>query len=201
VDRIADFASGYHARNGGGDQMVTDGDLPVVDLRSVAAAHVLPSTIAETPTGPPAPTLFSAAVAILRGLVGLFLVWSLLTDGPDVTSRFGLHPSAADAGAAVLAVVAVADLGLGVATYLGRNWARVLLMLTAAGTTLVALVAAATGGPRPSLGTSLPHVALGILVLLALTSPAARDYAEQRAAEPGPSPSEASAPEGCPARP
>lgn len=33
VDLIRDFSTGYHARNGGGDSIRTDGDLPVVDLR------------------------------------------------------------------------------------------------------------------------------------------------------------------------
>ncbi len=36
VDVIADFSTGYHARNGGGDSITTDGDLPVVDVRRVA---------------------------------------------------------------------------------------------------------------------------------------------------------------------
>jgi hypothetical protein len=77
----------------------------------------------------------------------------------------------------VLVVVALLDLGLGTATFFGRNWARVLLMLSCAVTICVAFLATARGGPRPTLGTDLPHVALGILVLLALTSPAARQYA------------------------
>lgn len=37
-DVIADFSTGYHARNGGGDSIHTDGDLPIVDLRAVAVA-------------------------------------------------------------------------------------------------------------------------------------------------------------------
>lgn len=36
VDVMKDFSSGYHARNGGGDSIRTDGDLPVVDVRAVA---------------------------------------------------------------------------------------------------------------------------------------------------------------------
>lgn len=36
VDVIADFATGYHARNGGGDSIRTDGDLPIIDVRAVA---------------------------------------------------------------------------------------------------------------------------------------------------------------------
>jgi hypothetical protein len=50
-------------------------------------------------------------------------------------------------------------------------------MLSCASTILVAFVAVARGGPRPTLGSDLPHVGLGILLLLALTSPAAREYA------------------------
>lgn len=37
VDVIADFATGYHARNGGGDSIRTDGDLPIIDVREVTA--------------------------------------------------------------------------------------------------------------------------------------------------------------------
>ena len=35
VDVIADFATGYHARNGGGDSIRTDGNLPIIDVREV----------------------------------------------------------------------------------------------------------------------------------------------------------------------
>ena len=34
VDVIEDFSTGYHARNGGGDSINTDGDLPIVDVRA-----------------------------------------------------------------------------------------------------------------------------------------------------------------------
>ncbi|PJJ65221.1 LssY-like putative type I secretion system component LssY [Compostimonas suwonensis] len=35
VSVIEDFSAGYHARNGGGDTIQTDGDLPIVDLRAI----------------------------------------------------------------------------------------------------------------------------------------------------------------------
>ncbi|MGH3704871.1 MAG: LssY C-terminal domain-containing protein [Agromyces sp.] len=35
VDLLADFSTGYHSRNGGGDTISTDGDLPVVALGAV----------------------------------------------------------------------------------------------------------------------------------------------------------------------
>lgn len=37
IDVITDFATGYHARNGGGDSIRTDGDLPIIDVRTVGA--------------------------------------------------------------------------------------------------------------------------------------------------------------------
>lgn len=35
VDVIRDFSTGYHSRNGGGDSITTDGDLPILDVRGV----------------------------------------------------------------------------------------------------------------------------------------------------------------------
>lgn len=37
LEVLRDFSTGYHARNGGGDSIRTDGDLPIVDLRAVPA--------------------------------------------------------------------------------------------------------------------------------------------------------------------
>jgi hypothetical protein len=36
VTILEDFSTGYHARNGGGDSIRTDGDLPIVDVRPIA---------------------------------------------------------------------------------------------------------------------------------------------------------------------
>jgi hypothetical protein len=38
VSVIADFSTGYHARNGGGDSIRTDGNLPIVDVRKVVVS-------------------------------------------------------------------------------------------------------------------------------------------------------------------
>ncbi len=45
---LENFSTGYHHRNGGGDAIRTDGDLPVVDLREVPVAEV---PAAELPFG------------------------------------------------------------------------------------------------------------------------------------------------------
>lgn len=52
---LENFSAGYHSRNGGGDAIRTDGDLPVVDLRAVAvpgsAAAALPAGVVRAARG------------------------------------------------------------------------------------------------------------------------------------------------------
>ncbi|WP_244911051.1 LssY C-terminal domain-containing protein [Dietzia psychralcaliphila] len=52
---LENFSAGYHSRNGGGDAIRTDGDLPVVDLRAVpvpeAAAAALPTGVVRAARG------------------------------------------------------------------------------------------------------------------------------------------------------
>jgi hypothetical protein len=64
VELIRNFSTGYHHINGGGDAIVTDGDLPVVDLTAVplptsdeAATDGLPH--AEKPVAPSPAAVFS----------------------------------------------------------------------------------------------------------------------------------------------
>lgn len=187
VRHIRHFATGYHARNGGGDRMVTDGDLPVVDLRAV------PTVAADRPAGTdsrdrrPASVTFSAGVALLRGAFGVALVGLLaagLVDAAAPNRPAAATASTVTATAVVLALVAALDVTLGLAVLRGRNWGRMLLLLSSATTVLVGFVATARGAPTPTLGNGLPHVALGILLLLALTSPSARQYALRRADTP-----------------
>ncbi|MCZ4302259.1 LssY C-terminal domain-containing protein [Microbacterium oxydans] len=59
---IRDFSTGYHSRNGGGDSIHTDGDLPVIDLRGVTAA---PASGSSGSAGEPEE---QAPVTELRGL-------------------------------------------------------------------------------------------------------------------------------------
>ena len=47
IDVIKDFSSGYHARNGGGDSIRTDGDLPIVDVSGVPIPTDTRSVVAE----------------------------------------------------------------------------------------------------------------------------------------------------------
>jgi hypothetical protein len=179
VGVIRNFSSGYHSRNGGGDTIVTDGDLPVVDLRAGKAVDVRP---AAAPVAgrlkPPAPTVFGAAVAALRGLVYLVVALAVAAaPGVEGVIASGLRADSSSATVVAFGLAGATDLVLGVATYAGRNWARLLLMLSCVSAIVVAFAATTQGEPRPTLGAGLPALALSILALLALTSERARDYA------------------------
>ncbi|MGO4690534.1 LssY C-terminal domain-containing protein [Glaciibacter sp. 2TAF33] len=60
---IRDFSTGYHSRNGGGDSIQTDGDLPVVDLRRVPVpGEQVPAEVLD------AASAAEAVVVELRGV-------------------------------------------------------------------------------------------------------------------------------------
>jgi hypothetical protein len=179
VEVIRNFSTGYHSRNGGGDMIATDGDLPVVDLRAGARFEGGPATdrVAGR-TKPPAPTVFGAVVASLRGLVylGVALTVAVAPQTEGLIAS-GLQADSAEATAIAFGFAGVTDMVLGAAAYVGRNWARLLLMLSCVSAIVLAFLATTMGEPRPTLGAGLPALALSILALLALTSQRARDYA------------------------
>ncbi|WP_125133056.1 LssY C-terminal domain-containing protein [Microbacterium sp. 10M-3C3] len=67
LDVIRDFSTGYHARNGGGDSIRTDGDLPIVDVTGVTAAAIAGSTDAAGVTDAAASGSADATPAGARG--------------------------------------------------------------------------------------------------------------------------------------
>ncbi len=182
---LENFSTGYHSRNGGGDLIQTDGDLPVVDLRRVPArAEVVPAQPTDSRDKRPAQTVFGAAVAFVHALVLLALgigvallptsLFELESDGNDLT---GTSARAVLLGVgAFLLLLALLELLLGLAVLAGRNWARLLLMASSVVTTFGAFVSNVDGSDVVTL-VNLPTIGSSVLVLLALSSHRARDYA------------------------
>ena len=75
---IRDFSTGYHTRNGGGDEIATDGDLPIVDLREHRApGAAVPRLPSDSRNRRPAPTIIGAALVAGRALAAAALAMSL----------------------------------------------------------------------------------------------------------------------------
>lgn len=180
---IRDFATGYHSRNGGGDTISTDGDLPVVDLRRVSTD---PADRVPEPTDSrdrrPAPTTFGAVLVFCRGLASLAFAAALATDGSPLgtaVAQQGLR-SLLPAAAAVVAAFGLTEIAMAWFIYRGGNRARVLTMSLSALAIVVQFVNVLSGGPGISFATNLLGLALDILLILALSSERARTYARRR---------------------
>lgn len=186
---IENFATGYHSRNGGGDLIQTDGDLPILDLQAVRAKT--PSTEMHTDSRDrkPAQIVFGGAVSIIQGGGVLLLAGAvILIPGP----LFAAMPVllADDPGsfpvlsvrivfALVFAVLAASQIACGLAVLAGRPGVRLLSMLYSVLAIVVAFVGAVNGTDVINL-TNLPTVALSILALLSLSSHPAREYTIRR---------------------
>ncbi|WP_308798410.1 LssY C-terminal domain-containing protein [Agromyces silvae] len=218
VDVIEDFSTGYHSRNGGGDTIRTDGDLPVVDVRSVVetpapspakrpadswgeTAGKRPAfespVVLVAPEAPPAtmprPTAIAlgAGLIVLRVLLGIVWLLALALDwNRIVQDDLGLAPTdddwAALSGTALTivlvggAVVLAVQLVFAWLVFLGKNWARIAVMAIAMASITIAALDYFIGDSEITIRTTLLTLACDILVLLALSSRAARAYARRR---------------------
>ena len=183
VEVIENFSTGYHSRNGGGDLIITDGDLPVIDVRPIDVPEIAEIQYTDSRDKRPIQTVFGAGVAFFRGLaflpIALFLFFISTQDLQSLDLQSitveGGRPALIIAGS-VVAFIGLIDIGLALAVYAGRNWARILLMLSCVVTTIGAFIGSANGSQAVTLA-SLPTVGINIMVLLALSSYRARQYA------------------------
>ena len=187
VTVIEDFSTGYHSRNGGGDSMSTDGDLPVIDLRNVQAAAGTPEPAPLRGTGLPAPTVVGAALVVARAAVALLMVPVLLaTSTEPATLTVDGAVAGPEATRTALFVVAGVVLAFGLGELLlawgvlaGRNRARVAAMWLSTASILIQAADVATGISRITLEAGLAGLACDVLILLALSSGRSGAYARR----------------------
>lgn len=177
---IRDFSTGYHARNGGGDSISTDGDLPVVDLTRVRPQ---PGTAVPAVTyhrhRRPAPTLFGGVLVVLRGVAALALSAGLLAGNPAVVAEIdadALLPPVA----MVLAAFGITEIMLAWFILRGANRARLGAMALSSAAILTQWIAVLNGGPGVTFATNLVGLSLDILLIIALSSQRSRDFARQK---------------------
>ncbi|MGL3807273.1 LssY C-terminal domain-containing protein [Paeniglutamicibacter sp. R2-26] len=185
VTVIEDFSTGYHSRNGGGDSISTDGDLPVIDLRNLRTAAGAPPTAPLRGTGMPAPTVVGAALVVARAAVALLLVPVLLaiSTAPAAPTVDGAV-AGPEATRTALFVVAGVVLAFGLGELLlawgilaGSSRARVAAMWLSTASIIIQAADVATGVSRITLTTGLAALACDVLILLALSSSRAGTYA------------------------
>jgi hypothetical protein len=188
VSNIRDFSTGYHSRNGGGDAIVTDGALPILDLRRLTPHAGAVDIDTDSRDKRPAPTIVGAALVAARAVEGIVVIVTLLLGRGDVLVRVGEGGTPADERtislviavfSGVIGVFVVVELFVAWRIFLGRNWARVLAMSLSAAAITIQAVSLATGGPGIGLFTTLPGLSLDVLLILALSSERALVYARR----------------------
>ena len=243
LEVLRDFSTGYHSRNGGGDSIRTDGDLPVIELDAVPelavdvasdagvgvaadagapaqppwmgdgaivagerratvpehrkrAAFESPAALAQRVESPlsmrrPTATMLGSVLVVLRALAGVvWLVAQAVTWRDVLRDQVGFDPvpdSADDRGITALLVVilVIGGAGLlmvvlfGLAVYRGSNVARLLVMAFTTVSITTAAIDYFAGNDEITIRTTLLTLSLDILVMLALSSRAARAYARR----------------------
>lgn len=95
VDIIEHFSTSYYSRNGGGDLIITDGHLPILDVREAShrSPYTEPKTLPHSHALPPVPLWFTAVFLILLASIASSRLiafqphgWPLLT----LTAVFGV---------------------------------------------------------------------------------------------------------------
>ncbi len=177
---IKDFSTGYHGRNGGGDLIVTDGDLPIVDVRAVEPRPVpvraprmdLAHEVGRRP--------FSVVAAFALTLIST--VGSLIAGGIEVARSGSDIAEVGLSGVASVVVafglVAFVMLFLAWRTYEGGEVARLIMLVMLSLTLGQALIATLTGDHPAAWG--LVNTGTDLLTIYALTSRSARGWTATR---------------------
>jgi len=181
---IRDFSAGYHARNGGGDAIATDGDLPMVDLRAVAAPDVTEAPARESRVRRPAPLIVGFVLLLARALTSILTIaaitlgWSSFRAEVDVS---GVSPDEALwIVVTAYGLLAAGELLLAWLVFRGHNWARLLTMAISAVVLAGQAALWADGSVPITFRSNLLGVSLDILLILALSSERALAYARRR---------------------
>ena len=186
---IEGFSAGYHSRNGGGDSIVTDGDLPVLNLRALPRRDDQRDVSTDSRDRRPAPIVVGAALLALSGLTSIVNGVVELAESGPMPATVAEEAPALGAGILIIVVAAV-FFAVGLAStliawrvFLGKPLARIISMALAVIGIGGQILTTELGGAE-SLTANLPSVALSVLVLLALSSSRAAIYSHRETKAP-----------------
>jgi hypothetical protein len=173
---IADYTNAFTTRNGGGDVVRTDGNLPVLDLTRVRAQQpdqAEPAADALSRTGGhrvPPPSLLAAAVMSLAKAA------ATLTAAVGVLFRGDRAPDPSLAELTVMVAGALCVVVLWVSLLAHHAWARLALMVVCTAEAVTQLVDLSTVDDVHFL--VLTSTAITVLILIAVSSTQARRWVE-----------------------
>src|SRR5690625_3535693 len=193
VEVLENFSSGYHHRNGGGDRIETDGDLPILNLDDVDVSpevvSALPPPAPPSPSGDRVPLAvgFGVLMMLLRVVLGIVFITSLVGQGAKALATSplfsGIFPHVPGSEeqfsvgvATAIGVFLAFYLVLGIGAYRGYSWARTWALLASSISTTMWIAAWLARSAERTLATNLWGAAAEIVVLLALSSDAAREF-------------------------
>ncbi len=180
LEVIQHFSTGYHARNGGGDSIQTDGSLPILDARTVRATGSLAAITTDSRDSRPAATVVASSLLVLRSVAALTVAAGLAVGTVQVDDRLRF------AAMIVSASYGIAVVPLAVGILRGSNSARIIGMVLAS-TAVATQVVGSQSSALPA-EASLPGLAIDVLLLLALSSERALVFARRRGGRAEPQP-------------
>lgn len=207
---IRDFSTGYHSRNGGGDSIRTDGDLPILELSGEVDGHdishrvgvIMDGTVYDRPPvnsenlllelwsrRPPQIFFGSALMAILMFLttiqVSIDLInWqSLLGDFAGANTDFTLASLITAGSVMITFAVILVEILLVALLFSGNNRARIALLAVASLTIIAESLTMTVGRITMASAASLALIGAHIMIVMLFSSDAARSFTEARSRE------------------
>jgi hypothetical protein len=188
VNVIKDFSAGYHSRNGGGDSIVTDGDLPIVNVRAVVAApQDQPAVETDSRLRRPGSIVIGALLTLARSVTGVFVLIDAIGAVTNPPADLIAEAGDSDVLGPVLwflviftGLIVLVDLLLAFLVFAGVNWARITVMVFALLSILTQFLDSISGTTSITLDTTLVATSIDILLLLALSNDRASAWARRK---------------------
>ena len=205
---LKDFSSGYHSRNGGGDSIRTDGDLPILELSKVRSQKstlqqfgiIMDGTIhdrlpknhetllKELWSRRPPQILFGCGLIVV---VSLFTIGQMLFDTvnwPEFAQEMVTETAVSVESANVIVfstmalsfAIVIIELALAGALLRGSNRARIMLLAVASATIIAESLSITVGRINMAMAFLFVMIGIHIMVVMLFSSDAARFFTDKR---------------------
>lgn len=205
---LKDFSSGYHSRNGGGDSIRTDGDLPILELSKVKSQKstlqqfgiIMDGTIhdrlpknhetllKELWSRRPPQILFGCGLIVI---VSLFTIGQMLFDTvnwPEFAQEMVTETAVSVESANVIVLstmalslaIVIIELALAGALLRGSNRARIMLLAVASATIVTESLSITVGRINMAMAFLFVMIGAHIMVVMLFSSDAARFFTDKR---------------------